>query len=162
MRVACPDCTTSLEATLGEEVVCPACFSRFEVKESQPLPHRFDVHLSDGTVMPRQSLHGLREAVYTGKIPITARVRPDVGEGELVPVYSYSTFSRIYALLGIEVPTGVVTRRIAGWEGQRTLAATPSPVKAVVAPASVKRTPRWALITVLLVVLLGSVWMAIA
>ena len=161
MRVTWPDCTTSLEATLGEAVVCPACFSRFEATEAQPLARRFDVHLSDGTVMPRQSLHALREAVYVGKISISARVRG--GEGELVPIYSYPTFARIYALLGIEVPTGTVTRRIAGWDGQRPQAqnSRTTLAKPQVTPQAAGSAPRWPLVALLVVVLAGSVWMAV-
>ena len=111
--------------------------------------------------MPRQSLHALREAVYVGKISISAQVRG--GEGELVPIYSYPTFARIYALLGIEVPTGTVTRRIAGWDGQRPQAqnSRTTLAKPQVTPQAAGSAPRWPLVALLVVVLAGSVWMAV-
>ncbi len=119
MRVACPDCTNPLDAGPGEDVVCPACFTRFEAPSAAQVPRRFDVYLPDGAVLPRQSLYAVREAIYTGKIPITSRLRPDVGANELIPVYALPWFAQIFALLGIEPPAHTGTRRIAGWQGIR-------------------------------------------
>lgn len=119
VRVACPDCTNPIEAAPGEEVVCPACFTRFDAPSSTQVPRRFDVYLPDGTVHMRQTMYALREAIYAGKVPITARLRPDVGAEELVPVYAFPWFAQIYALLGIEPPASAGTRRIAGWQGIR-------------------------------------------
>ena len=82
--------------------MCPACFTRFEAPSAAQVPRRFDVYLPDGAVLPRQSLYAVREAIYTGKIPITSRLRPDVGANELIPVYALPWFAQIFALLGIE------------------------------------------------------------
>ncbi len=125
MRVACPDCTNPLEANPGEEVVCPACFTRFEAPSAAQVPHRFDVYFPDGTVLPRQSMYAVREGIYAGRIPITSRLRPDVGAEELVPVYGFPWFAQIYALLGVEPPASAGTRRIAGWQGIRKGKAEP-------------------------------------
>ena len=119
MRVSCPDCTNPLEAGPGDEVVCPACFTRFEAPSAAQVPRRFDVYLPDGAVLPRQSLYAVREAIYTGKIPITSRLRPDVGTDDLIPVYALPWFAQIFALLAIEPPAHTGTRRIAGWQGIR-------------------------------------------
>ena len=129
MRVACPDCTNPIEASPGEEVVCPACMTRFEAPSSSQMPHRFDVLLPDGTVIPRQSMYALREAIYAGNVPITARVRPDVGSDELMPIYGYPWFAQIYALLGVEPPANAGTRRIAGWQGVRKEGGTKKQVR---------------------------------
>jgi hypothetical protein len=127
VRVACPDCTTPLEAAPGEEVVCPACMCRFDAPNEAQLPRRFDVYLPDGSVLHRQSSNAIREAIYTGKVPITARLRPDVGGDDLIPIYSLPWFSQIYALLGVEPPAHAGARRIAGWAGVRKVAPEPTP-----------------------------------
>jgi hypothetical protein len=149
VRVACPDCTNPIEAAPGEEVVCPACFTRFEAPSSAQVPRRFDVHFPDGSVQPRQSLYAVREAIYAGRIPITARLRPDVGAEELVPVYGFPWFAQIYALLGVEPPANAGTRRIAGWQGVKKGKAAPPerPGKAAARPAAGPRpgagSPAW-------------------
>ncbi|MBM4392119.1 MAG: hypothetical protein FJ090_13440 [Deltaproteobacteria bacterium] len=128
MRVACPECTTPVDAGPGEEVICPACMARFHA----PAPshaqaaRRFDVHLPDGTILSRQTVYALREHIYTGKVPITARMRPDVGGDELVPVYSHPPFAQIFALLNVEPSLTSGTRHIAGWAGKRTTPAKDS------------------------------------
>ena len=119
MRVACPECTTPIEANAGEEVVCPACMTRFAAPDSLQVPRRFDVHLPDGTQLPRLSVFAVREAIYTGRIPITSRMRPDVGADDLVAIYNYPPFGQVFLLLGIEPPTTAGTRKIAGWQGTR-------------------------------------------
>ncbi|MBM4365464.1 MAG: hypothetical protein FJ102_04565 [Deltaproteobacteria bacterium] len=132
MRVACPDCTTPVDAGPGEEVICPACMARFHAPSHAQVPRRFDVHLPDGTVLSRQSAYALREQIYTGRVPITARMRPDVGGDELVPVYSHPPFAQIFALLNLEPSLTSGTRHIAGWEGKRMTpakdGASPPPV----------------------------------
>ncbi|MSQ00593.1 MAG: hypothetical protein EXR71_01710 [Myxococcales bacterium] len=130
MRVACPDCTNPLEAGPGEEVVCPACFTRFEAPGADQVPRRFDVFLPDGAVLPRQSFYAVREAIYTGKIPITSHLRPDVGSDDLIPVYALPWFAQIFALLAIEPPAHSGTRRIAGWQGIRKGGPTARPPSA--------------------------------
>ena len=95
--------------------MCPGCMCTFIGPTTAQVPRRFDVHLADGTVLARQSSYALREAIYTGKVPITARLQPDVGSRELVPVYAFPWFAQIYGLLGVEPPAHTGTRRIAGW-----------------------------------------------
>jgi len=108
--------------------VCPACMCTFTGPEAAQVPRRFDVHFPDGTVLARQSSYALREAIYSGKVPITARLRPDVGGKDLVPVYAFAWFAQIFALLGVEPPAHAGTRRIAGWVGVRkSVAAAPAP-----------------------------------
>lgn len=121
MRVACPDCTTPIEANPGEEVVCPACMTRFAAPDSAQVPRRFDVHLPDGSVLARLSVFAVREAIYTGRIPIAAKMRPDVGGDELLSVYNYPPFGQVFGLLGIEPATSSGTRKIAGWQGAPAL-----------------------------------------
>jgi hypothetical protein len=99
----------------------------FTCPAAEQLPRRFDVHFPDGTVLARQSSYALREGIYTGKVPITARLKPDVGSRELIPVYAFPWFAQIYALLGVEPPAHAGTRRIAGWVGVRKPAAAPAP-----------------------------------
>lgn len=137
MRVACPDCTTPIEASPGDEVVCPACMTRFAVPDSAQVPRRFDIHLPDGTVLPRLSVFAVREAIYVGRVPISARMRPDVGTDDLLAVYNYPPFGQVFSLLGIEPPTSAGTRRIAGWQGSRELNAALD--KPVATPAIPKR-----------------------
>ncbi len=130
MRVACPDCTTPVDAEPGEEVICPACMARFDAPSHTQVPRRFDVHLPDGTVLSRQSVYAVREQIYTGRVPITARMRPDVGGDELIPVYGHPPFAQVFALLNVAPSLSAGTRRIAGWEGTRTATAraeTPPP-----------------------------------
>ncbi len=129
MRVACPDCTTPIDAEPGDEVICPACMARFDAPSRSQVPRRFDVHLPDGTVLSRLSVYAVRERIYTGRLPISARMRPDVGGDELIPIYGFPPFAQIYALLNVEPPVSAGTRRIAGWEGTRA-AASKSATKA--------------------------------
>lgn len=134
MRVACPDCTTPVDAEPGEEVICPACMARFDAPSQAQVPRRFDVHLPDGTVLSRQSVYAVREQIYSGRVPITARMRPDVGGDELIPVYGHPPFAQIFALLKLEPSVMSGTRRIAGWEGTR-----PVPARAEAPPPPVSR-----------------------
>ncbi len=152
VRVACPDCTNPIDASPGEEVVCPACFTRFEAPASVQVPRRFDVHLPDGTVIPRQSMYAVREAIYVGNIPITARLRPDVGADELVPVYNFPWFAQIFALLGVDPPADAGTRRIAGWAGVRKSAPAPLPAARPRADQAVSKAIGAASVPVLLAV----------
>lgn len=156
MRVACPDCTNPIEAEPGEEVVCPACMATFMAPQADQVPRRFDVHFPDGSVLSRQSSYAVREAIYTGTIPITARLRPDVGSRDLVPVYAYPWFGQIYALLGVEPPAHAGTRRIAGWVGVKKAAAAPSKAPAPTARARVEKKVSGMSIAALLAVAVGG------
>lgn len=133
-------------------MVCPACFTRFEAPSSTQVPRRFDVHLPDGTVVQRQSLYAVREGIYVGRIPITSRLRPDVGADELVPVYAFPWFAQVYALLGVEPPANAGTRRIAGWQGVRKEGPKVRPAPAPRADQKVKNLVTGASVSALLLV----------
>jgi hypothetical protein len=75
----------------------------------------------------------VRESIYVGKVPITSRIRPDVGTDDLLPIYGYPPFGQVYSLLGVEPPTSAGTRRIAGWSGIRKEA--PKELKSAPLPA---------------------------
>jgi hypothetical protein len=138
MRVACPDCSNPIETEPGLEVVCPACMTRFTAADSVQVPRRFDIHLADGTLLPHLSVFAIREAIYTGRVPITARMRPDIGSDDLLPVYNYPPFSSVFSLLGIEPPTSAGTRKIAGWRGVHQPESAPAPVATPALPAQEK------------------------
>lgn len=156
MRVACPDCTTPIEAQPGEEVVCPACLCAFVAPATSQVPRRYDVHFPDGSVLRRLSSYAVREAIYTGTVPITARLRPDVGGTDLVPVYAYPWFGQIFALLGLEPPAHAGTRRIAGWVGVRKAAPPPAPAPAPTTRVRLEKSVSNTSVVVLLAVGIGG------
>lgn len=76
----------------------------------------WDVQLIDGATLQRLSRYAIREQVYLGLLPNTARVRR-VGD-DWESIGRISEFAAIFRLLGVEtVPTGA-TRKIAAWKGE--------------------------------------------
>jgi hypothetical protein len=98
----------------------------------------FDVRMPDGATMTRQSRFVVREMIYAGLVPVTARIRAQaVGESSWQPVHGYPEFDVIFRLLGIEPPISQGTRKLAGWKAAPEVEAAPAP-----APAPTGHAPR--------------------
>ncbi|MFZ5480199.1 MAG: hypothetical protein ACOZNI_25775 [Myxococcota bacterium] len=123
MQVNCPECSANLDAAPGSNIVCPACMTPFLVPAAAHAVREFDVMFADNTVAHAMSRHAIREAIYTGRVTATAKVRHDGSRWDMIG--GFPEFAAVFRLLGDDLAPLAGTRKLAGW---RSNSEAPPPV----------------------------------
>jgi hypothetical protein len=98
-------------------MVCPACMTPFLVPSAAKAVRAFDVQPGGDAVTYGMSRYAIREAIYTGALTASARVRHDGGRWELIG--GLPEFASVFRLLGGDLAPMAGTRKLAGWKKAR-------------------------------------------